>query len=113
MTRGYVALCEAEAARLSQAGAAEPWGEVAAAWASLGQPYLEVYAQLRQAEALLARRQTRDGSAVLGRAYEAAGRLGADHLRRELALLAQRARIKLAPASDQATDARPPKTGPG
>ena len=105
VTRGYVALCEAEAARLSQAGAAEPWGEVAAAWASLRQPYLEVYAQLRQAEALLARRQARDGSAVLRRAYETADRLGADHLRRELVLLAQRARIELPPASDHATDA--------
>jgi DNA-binding CsgD family transcriptional regulator/tetratricopeptide (TPR) repeat protein len=107
VTRGYVALCEAEAARLSLAGAAEPWGEAAAAWASLRQPYLEVYAQLRQAEALLARRQARDGSAVLGRAYETAGRVGAGHLRRELALLAQRARIKLAPALDQATDVAP------
>ncbi len=105
VTLGYVALCEAEAARLLEAGAAEPWGEVAAVWASLGQPYFEVYAQLRQAEALLARRQARDGSAILRRAYEAAGRLGADHLRRELAMLAQRARIKLALASDQATDA--------
>jgi DNA-binding CsgD family transcriptional regulator len=105
VTRGYVALCEAEAARLSEAGAAEPWGDVAAVWASLSQPYLEVYARLRQAEALLARRHARDGSAVLRRAYEAAGRLGADHLGRELAMLAQRARIKLAPASDEATDA--------
>ena len=35
----------------------------------------------------------------------AAGRLGADHLRRELAMLAQRARIELPPASDDATDA--------
>ena len=105
VTRGYVALGEAEAARLSEAGSAEPWGEVAAVWASLSQPYLEVYARLRQAEALLARRQARDGSAVLRRAYEVADRLGADHLRRELAMLAQRARIKLAPASDEATDA--------
>jgi DNA-binding NarL/FixJ family response regulator len=64
-----------------------------------------VYARLRQAEALLARRQARAGSAVLRRAYEAADRLGADHLRRELAMLAQRARIKLAPASDEAPDA--------
>jgi DNA-binding CsgD family transcriptional regulator len=105
VTRGYVALCEAEAARLAQAGAAEPWSEAAAAWASLRQPYLEVYAQLRQAEALLVRRQSRDGSAVLQRAYETAGTLGADHLRRELALLAQRARIELPPASDHATNA--------
>jgi DNA-binding CsgD family transcriptional regulator len=105
VTCGYVALCEAEAARLSRAGALEPWGEAAAAWASCRQPYLGVYAQLRQAEALLVRRQSRDGSAVLRRAYEAAGELGADHLRRELALLAQRARIELAPASDHATDA--------
>ncbi len=105
VTRGYVALCEAEATRLSQAGASEPWGEVAAAWTSLRQPYLELYAQLRQAEALLARRQSRDGSAVLRHAYDAATRLGAGQLRRELALLARRARIELAPPSDQATDA--------
>lgn len=105
VTRGYVALCEAEAARLAAAGAAEPWGEAAAAWASLGQPYHEVYAQLRQAEALLARRHERDGSAILRRAYDTAGRLGADQLCRELALLAQRARIKLTPVSDHATDA--------
>jgi DNA-binding CsgD family transcriptional regulator/tetratricopeptide (TPR) repeat protein len=104
VTRGYVALCEAEAARLSRAGALEPWGEAAAAWASCRQAYLGVYAQLRQAEALLVRRQSRDGSAVLRRAYEAAGELGADHLRHELALLAQRARIELSPASDHATD---------
>jgi DNA-binding CsgD family transcriptional regulator len=105
VTRGYVALCEAEAARLSEAGAAEPWRAVSAVWASLSQPYLEVYAQLRQAEALLARRQASDGSSVLRCAYEAAGRLGADHLLRELTMLAQRARIKLAPASHEATDA--------
>ena len=102
VTRGYVALCEAEAARPSQAATAERWGEVAAAWAALRQPYLEVYAQLRQAEALLARRHARDGSVVVQRAYEAAGRLGAHHLVRELALLGQRARVKLAPASDHA-----------
>jgi DNA-binding CsgD family transcriptional regulator len=105
VTRGYVALCEAEAARLSEAGATEPWDEVAAVWASLGQPYLEVYARLRQAEALLARRQARDGSVLLRRAHDAAGRLGAEHLRRELAMLAQRARVKLAPASVETTDA--------
>jgi DNA-binding CsgD family transcriptional regulator len=104
VTRGYVALCEAEAARLSEAGAAELWGEASAVWTSLSQPYLEVYARLRQAEALLARRQATDGSSILRCAYEAAGRLGADHLRRELTMLAQRARIKLAPASDEATD---------
>jgi DNA-binding NarL/FixJ family response regulator len=74
-------------------------------WASLRQPYLEVYAHLRQAEALLARRRARDGSAVIQRAHATADRLGADHLRRELALLAQRARIKLEPASAHATDA--------
>ena len=105
VTRGYVALCEAETARLSQAGAAQAWGEVATTWASLRQPYLEVYSQLRQAEALLARRQARDGSAVLQSAYDAAADLGADHLRRELTLLAQRARIELSPASDHTTDA--------
>ncbi len=104
VTRAYVALCEAEAVRFAQAGAAEPWTEAAAAWASLRQPYREVYAQLRQAEALLARRQVRDGSAVLQRAHGTARRLGADHLERELALLAQRARIKLAPVPDRATD---------
>jgi DNA-binding NarL/FixJ family response regulator len=105
VTRGYVALCEAESVRLARAGAAEPWVEASAVWASLRQPYLEVYAQLRQAEALLARRQLRDGSTVLRRAHDTAHRLGADHLRRELELLAQRARIKLAPAADQAPDA--------
>ena len=105
VTRGYVALCAAEAARRSEAGAAEPWEEASAMWASLSQPYLEVYARLRQAEALLARRQASDGSWVLRCAYEAAGRLGADHFRRELTMLGQRARIKLAPSSDEATDA--------
>ena len=105
MTRGYVALCEAEAARVAQPGASDQWREVAAAWASLRQPYTEVYARLRQAEALLARRQVRDGSDVVRRAYDTAGRLGADHLQRELALLARRARVKLEPIDDQATDA--------
>jgi DNA-binding CsgD family transcriptional regulator len=105
VTRGYVALCEAEAARLAEPGAADQWGKAAAVWASLRQPYVGAYAHLRQAEALLARRQVRDGSAVLRRAYETAGRLGADHLRHELALLARRARIKLGPSGGEATDA--------
>jgi DNA-binding NarL/FixJ family response regulator len=100
-----VALCEAEAVRRSNPGAAEPWNALAGMWASLRQPYLEVYAQLRQAEALLGRRRARDGAAVIRNAYETAERLGADHLGRELALLAQRARIKLLPASADTTDA--------
>ena len=103
VTRGYVALCEAEATRVARAGAFEPWREAAAAWASLRQPYREVYSQLRQAEALLARRRVRDGSAVVERAHDSARLLGADHLGHELALLARRARIKLAPAPDQTT----------
>ena len=62
------------------------------------------YARWREGEALLAARGLRAAAAALRQAHEISGRLGAAPLRREIELLAQRARIDLvdpaaAPAS--------------
>jgi DNA-binding CsgD family transcriptional regulator len=75
------------------------------AWLALGRPYPAAYAQWRQAEALLASRAPQAQAAgPLRAASEVAVRLGAAPLRRELELLAQRARIQLESPVDSAAE---------
>jgi ATP/maltotriose-dependent transcriptional regulator MalT len=74
------------------------WAAAATEWERLGQPYRVAYAGFRQAEALLASGGDRDSAAaVLGRAAEVTGRLGARPLDGEIEALARRARLNLAP----------------
>jgi DNA-binding CsgD family transcriptional regulator/tetratricopeptide (TPR) repeat protein len=86
-----------------QRGPSDPtaWAAAVAAWERLAQPYRAAYAGFRQAEALLATIGDRDAAtAVLARAAEITGRLGARPLEGEVKALAQRARLDLAPPAD-------------
>jgi DNA-binding CsgD family transcriptional regulator/tetratricopeptide (TPR) repeat protein len=88
-----------------QQGQPDPaaWAAAVAAWERLGQPYRAAYAGFRQAEALLATTGDRDtATAVLGRAAEVTGRLGARPLDSEIQALARRARLDLAPPTPAA-----------
>jgi DNA-binding NarL/FixJ family response regulator len=79
---------------------------VVAAWERLGQPYRIAYASFRQAEALLAGTGDRnDAAAVLRRAADLTGHLGARPLDGEITALARRARLHLA------SDTTAPATG--
>jgi len=83
-----------------QQGRPDPaaWAAAVTAWERLGQPYPVAYAGFRQAEALLATTGDRaTATAVLGRAAEVTGRLGARPLDAEIQALARRARLDLAP----------------
>jgi DNA-binding CsgD family transcriptional regulator/tetratricopeptide (TPR) repeat protein len=111
LARTYLSLCEAEAARIAPADARGAWAAAATACASVGHPYLEGYAHWRHAEALLAHRQARPGTAALARAHVLAERIGAGPLRREVELLARRARIDL-PADASRDGPGGPPAGP-
>ena len=77
---------------------------MAAAWDRLERPPLAAYCRWRQAEALVAAGASRtEASVPLRDAHAVAARIGAHPLAAELELLAQRARLDLAPA-----DAEPP-----
>jgi DNA-binding CsgD family transcriptional regulator len=83
------------------------WRAAAAAWERLEHPYDAAYARLRQAEALLAERGSRLlAEQVLRSAYRTAVTLGAEPLRHEVELLAQRGRLDLQEQADAA--AAPP-----
>jgi DNA-binding CsgD family transcriptional regulator len=73
------------------------WAAAVAAWERLGQPYRAAYAGFRHAEALVATGDCDTAAAVLGRAGEVTGRLGARPLDAEVQALARRARLNLAP----------------
>jgi DNA-binding CsgD family transcriptional regulator/tetratricopeptide (TPR) repeat protein len=101
------------AEQTGQHGRADPaaWAAAAAAWERLGQPYRAAYAWFRQAEALLAGHGDRDvAAAVLGRAAEVTGRLGARLLDGEVGALARRARLDLAPPAGATAPAAGPPT---
>jgi DNA-binding CsgD family transcriptional regulator len=110
-TRGYLSLCEAEAKRLTRADESGAWETAAAGWAALHQPYLETYARWREAEALLAQRQTRRGAHALERAERSAAQIGAEALLTEVRALARRARVEL-PLRQPATAATSPAPRP-
>jgi DNA-binding CsgD family transcriptional regulator/tetratricopeptide (TPR) repeat protein len=97
-TGGWLALAEAEYARAR--GLAQPgsWSGAADSWQRLERPPLGAYCRWRQAEALVAVGAARTEAAVpLRQAHVVAARIGAKPLLRELELLAQRARLDLAP----------------
>ena len=87
------------------------WSEAAAAWERLERPPLAAYCRWRQAEALVAAGASRaEASAPLREAHAVAARIGAKPLLRELELLAERARLDLAPPDAGPADGR---AGPG
>jgi DNA-binding CsgD family transcriptional regulator len=95
-TVAHAALGEAEVTRLEGQSDPARWAAAAATWEDLGQPYRVAYARWREGEAQLAARGQRAATAAaLRQAHEISGRLGAAPLRREIELLAQRARIDL------------------
>jgi DNA-binding CsgD family transcriptional regulator/tetratricopeptide (TPR) repeat protein len=95
---GWLALAEAEYERARGVARPESWSEAAAAWERLERPPLAAYCRWHQAEALVAAGAGRhEASAPLRAAHAVAARIGATPLLRELELLAQRARLELAP----------------
>jgi ATP/maltotriose-dependent transcriptional regulator MalT len=104
VTSAYMCLCEAEADRLGQADSRQSWARAVVAWESVGHRFPESYARWRLAEALLTHRRWRDGAEALARAHEGAAQIGALPLTREIATLAQRARIEL-PSSESTAPA--------
>ena len=95
---GWLALAEAEHERAHGTARPESWSYAAASWERLGRPPLAAYCRWREAEALVAAGASRvEASIPLGEAYAVADRIGAKPLARELELLAQRARLDLAP----------------
>ena len=95
---GWLALAEAEYERARGPARPESWSHAAAAWQRLERPPLAAYCHWRQAEALVAVGASRTEAAVpLREAHAIAARIGARPLLRELELLAQRARLDLAP----------------
>jgi ATP/maltotriose-dependent transcriptional regulator MalT len=107
MSKAWLLLCEAEAARLH--GQADPsaWLECVRAWEQPLRPYVVAYACWREAEARLAARADREPAATaLRAAFDIAEQLRAEPLLREVRALAARARLSLGPAEpDEAADA--------
>ncbi|MFF5802853.1 MULTISPECIES: AAA family ATPase [unclassified Streptomyces] len=88
----------AELLRADDLDTVADWTAVEAAVRPLERPYLLARARHRLAEALLAAGCDREDAAdLLREAYATADRLGSRRLREDLALLARRARIPLAP----------------
>jgi len=98
---GWLAQAEAEHLRVRGEARPDAWSETAALWERLERPPLAAYCRWRQVEALVASGASRGAaSAPLREAHAVASRLGAKPLLRELELLAERARLELAPSSD-------------
>jgi DNA-binding NarL/FixJ family response regulator len=95
---GWLALAEAEYERAGGPARPETWSQGAEAWQRLERLPLVAYCRWRQAEALAAAGASRTVAAVpLREAHAVAARIGARPLLREVELLAQRARLDLAP----------------
>jgi len=95
---GWLALAEAEYARARGPARPELWAQAADGWQRLERAPLAAYCRWRQAEALVAVGASRTEAAVpLREAHAIAAGIGARPLLRELELLAQRARLDLAP----------------
>jgi DNA-binding CsgD family transcriptional regulator/tetratricopeptide (TPR) repeat protein len=104
---GWRALAEAEYERARGEARPEAWSEAAATWERLERPPLAAYCRWRQAEALVAAGASRrEASEPLRDAHAMAARIGAKPLLRELELLAERARLELAPPETASPDGR-------
>jgi DNA-binding CsgD family transcriptional regulator/tetratricopeptide (TPR) repeat protein len=95
---GWLAISEAEYVRAAGDARPETWAEAAATWERLERPAVGAYCRWREAEALVAAGASRtEAAAPLRTAHAVAARIGANPLLRELELLAERARLDLAP----------------
>ena len=105
------ATIEAEHARA--AGDSDPalWDAAARAWEARPGPFQAAYARWRQAEAALARRERAQAEQALHAAHTTAASLGARALGAEIEALARRARIALAPATEEPAAADLPPAG--
>jgi len=102
---GWLSLAEAEYERATGVARPESWLEAAAGWDRLERPPLASYCRWRQADALVAVGASRtEASVPLREAHAVAARIGAKPLVRELELLAQRARLDLAPPEAVSSD---------
>jgi DNA-binding CsgD family transcriptional regulator len=98
---GWLALAEAEYERARGEARPGTWSEAAATWERLERPPLAAYCRWRQAEALAAAGASRaEASVPLREAYAVAARIRARPLLRELELMAERARLDLAPEAE-------------
>jgi DNA-binding CsgD family transcriptional regulator/tetratricopeptide (TPR) repeat protein len=105
---GWLGLAEAEYQRASDIPRPELWSDAAETWCRLERPPLVAYCRWRQAEAIVATAGSpSEASPPLREAHAVAARIGAKPLLRELELLAQRARLDLAPRPAPTPD-RPP-----
>jgi DNA-binding CsgD family transcriptional regulator len=103
---GWLAQADAEYARAHDEARPEAWAQAAAAWERAERPPLAAYCRWRQAEALVAAGGSRTEAGVpLRQAYAVAAEMRARPLVRELERLAERARLDLAPAGEQAPEA--------
>jgi DNA-binding CsgD family transcriptional regulator/tetratricopeptide (TPR) repeat protein len=94
----WLAVSEAEYDRARGSARPESWSQAAESWQRLECPPLAAYCRWRQAEALVAAGASRAEAAVpLQQAHAVTARIGAKPMLRELELLAQRARLDLAP----------------
>jgi DNA-binding CsgD family transcriptional regulator/tetratricopeptide (TPR) repeat protein len=107
---GQLLLARAEQSRLEGRSDPERWQAAATAWERLEYPFEAAYARFREAEALLAEGGSRPrAEQVLCRAHRTTVALGAEPLRREVELLAQRGRLRLRePLDTTAPSAAPP-----
>ena len=95
----WLALSEAEFARLEGQDAPDAWARSATAIAAIPMPYPRAYALLREAAATLATSRDKGAATVvLGEARQIAVELGARPLLGEIDALARRARLDLLPA---------------
>jgi DNA-binding NarL/FixJ family response regulator len=86
-------------------GSARPWVTAADSWEQLECPPLAAYCRWHEAEALITAGASRiEAGAPLREAYAVAARIGAKPLLHELELLAQRARLDLAPREAESSD---------
>ncbi len=94
---GWLALAEAEFDRAHGLGKPDAWSDAASTWEHLERPVSTAYCRWREAEALVSMDAPRTAAAIpLRHAHTVATRIGAEPLRRELELLAQRARLDFA-----------------
>jgi DNA-binding CsgD family transcriptional regulator/tetratricopeptide (TPR) repeat protein len=95
---GWHALAEAEHERGGGIARPDLWADAADTWERLERPPLAAYCRWRQAEALVAAGASRaEAGGPLRQAHAVAARIGATPLLRELELLAERARLEVAP----------------
>jgi DNA-binding CsgD family transcriptional regulator len=92
----------ARADRQDAGGQVVAWDEAARAWEAASEPYPMAVALLRSAEAALGAGDHDGGAERLRRAAKLTGRLGANALGDDIALLARRARIGLGSQEDDA-----------